>query len=164
MKHTLKVVAIFTAMLIFAWVVSTVLTLATTTQKSNADRADLRTELKQQQAATQALSDQLKALGETPIVTPKAPPPVNLRYVPIPGPPGPVGPKGESITGPKGDTVVGPPGESITGPPGKDGKDGADSTVPGPGPTDAQIAQAVADYCAAHNDCKGDPAPLVPTP
>lgn len=46
--------------------------------------------------------------------------------------------------GPKGEP--GPAGVGIPGPPGKDGADGA----PGPGPTDAQIRDAVAEYVQAH--------------
>lgn len=57
---------------------------------------------------------------------------------------GPAGPEGASIVGPQG-----PPGETVVGP-------------PGPGPTAEQIAQAVADYCAARAECRGEQGPPGP--
>lgn len=106
---------------------------------SAADRIELRSELAQQKAATQALTDQVKGLGETPVVTPEKPIPPAVRYVPVPGPRGPVGPVGPAskIPGPAGTSgkdaapaqdgkegpqgPVGPAGPQ--GDPGKDGKD-----------------------------------------
>lgn len=48
--------------------------------------------------------------------------------------------------------------DGTDGKPGADGTDGTDGTdgPPGPGPTDEQIAQAVADYCA-DSKCVGKP-------
>lgn len=61
-----------------------------------------------------------------------------------PGEDGEPGKDGESITGPEG--PQGPPGETIVGP-------------TGPGPTDAQVAAAVAAYCDAHGECRGEQGP-----
>lgn len=96
-----------------------------------------------------------------------------------PGPFGPSGPQGEpggpgsdgadgadgatgdqgpaGATGSQGEPgVAGPQGE--VGPVGPAGAEGA----PGPGPTDEQIAAAVATYCEAHNQCQGPPGPEGP--
>ncbi|HZC53768.1 MAG TPA: hypothetical protein VE441_14895 [Mycobacterium sp.] len=65
------------------------------------------------------------------------------------GSPGRRGPTG--ATGSSG--AVGPPGASGNpGPPG-------DSGAPGPGPTQDQIAAAVAAYCDAHGGCTGPAGP-----
>lgn len=105
-----------------------------------------------------------------------APQPVT-RYVPIAGPrgfPGLPGPDGKTVVGPKGDSITGPQGDTVIGPQGKEGDVGADgpagtagkdsATVgpqgaTGPGPTDAQVAAAVAAYCDTHNQCKGEQGP-----
>jgi hypothetical protein len=79
--------------------------------------------------ATDALSNQVKALGAKPVVDPgEVPPPPKgdkgdkgdqgLPGASVVGPPGPPGPPGESVTGPPG-----PPGKNGTN--GLDGKDGA---------------------------------------
>lgn len=146
-----------------------------TTNKLNssiADSTSLRAELKQQQAATQALADQVKSLGQTPIVTPSTPPPVNIRYVPIPGPAGPAGP----MAPPAKDGKNGAPGapganSTVPGPPGKD------STVPGPAGTNGKDAPTVTDvkcdgttgvFTFSDGSTKTAPnmcaAPIVPVP
>lgn len=76
------------------------------------------------------------------------------------GPPGLVGPKGEAgesimgLPGPAG--MRGEPGTGLMGSPGTPGRDGTDGED-GPAPTQEQIARAVADYCAARNECRGPP-------
>lgn len=100
-----------------------------------------------------ALAQQVRDLGEVPVVTPPdaptsstAPQSPNSRYFPVPGatgPTGPVGPMGRTgrdstVPGPVGDggtpgadsTTPGPSGQP--GSDGKAGQDGSDSTVPGP--------------------------------
>jgi hypothetical protein len=65
---------------------------------------------------------------------------------------GPAGPAG--MTGPAG--AVGPVGatgsQGEAGPAGAQGPAGP-AGAPGPGPSDDQVAAAVAAYCAAHNGC-----------
>lgn len=117
--------------------------------ESRRDRADLRVIVAEQHAAATALAEQVRELGEEPVIDPGDPPPaaVNLPSTErvIVGPRGPAGPPGrpgvgeqgepgkpgadgESITGPQGEA-----GASITGPPGMDGKDGAAGTPGAPG-------------------------------
>ena len=81
-------------------------------------------------AETSALYEQLRALGERPVVAP-----------------------GE-VDGDSAGTQ-GPPG--IQGVPGTRGEQGAPGTpgARGPAPTAAELAAAVADYCAANGDCRG---------
>lgn len=81
-------------------------------------------------AETSALYEQLRALGEQPVVAP-----------------------GE-VDGDSAGTQ-GPPG--IQGVPGARGEQGAPGTpgARGPAPTAAELAAAVADYCAANGDCRG---------
>lgn len=77
------------------------------------------------------------------------------------GPPGLIGPKGEAgesirgLPGPAG--MRGEPGTGLMGSPGSPGTPGRDGTdgEDGPAPTQEQIARAVADYCAARNECRG---------
>lgn len=61
---------------------------------------------------------------------------------------GPAGPSGSSVTGPPGQS--GPSGSTVTGPPGPAGNDGQNATSD-------QVAQAVASYCADHDQCQGPP-------
>ena len=135
-------------------------------------------------AKVTALAAQLRDNGKKPIVS--------SQPVVVAGPPGPGPSTGQVIVAIQAYCIAhgqcrGPEGRASTvpGPTGATGAPGADSTIPGPtgptgpagkdgdrgpGPTDEQIAQAVADYCAAHNDCKGnqgaqgDPGPALPTP
>jgi len=89
--------------------------------EENAAKSDVATA--QANAKVDALATQVRALGETPVVT--APVSPQLRYVPVPGPRGPRGFDGVSITGPQGG--VGAAGTNGTdGANGADGKDGAD--------------------------------------
>lgn len=72
-----------------------------------------------------------------------------------PGPPGPQGPQG-----PAGEQ--GPPGSEgapgSTGAPGPAGAAGANGET-GPGPSDEQLADAVAAYCAQTDTCRAGPTP-----
>lgn len=61
----------------------------------------------------------------------------------------------EPVVGP----VAGEDGKD--GRPGKDGEDGKDGAR-GPGPTDQQVADAVAEYCAANGGCVGATGPAGP--
>lgn len=62
---------------------------------------------------------------------------------------------------------VGPAGEATDGTDGADGTNGSDGTngtngldgIPGPPPSDAQVSQAVVEYCANHDSCAGPPGP-----
>ena len=57
------------------------------------------------------------------------------------------------------------PDDGIDGRPGVDGTpgtDGAASTVPGPGPTNAQVSAAVKAYCDANDFCRGPAGPPGP--
>lgn len=55
--------------------------------ESRSDRTDLREKLRQQEAAAAALSEQLRILGERPVVEPSDPPEPG-QIIPIPGPKG----------------------------------------------------------------------------
>lgn len=66
------------------------------------------------------------------------------------------GPAGHDATG-----AVGSPGPSgISGAAGPSGPPGPQGE-PGPGPTDAQIAAAVTNYCSSGDNCKGYPAAII---
>lgn len=109
---------------LIAWIIATVLVVRSdlTDEQNRADA--LNTNLDRSQDAVDALAQQVKGLGATPVATPS--------LVPVPGP---AGPAGLSITGPRGLTgPAGAPGKdsTIPGPAGSPGARGADSTVPGP--------------------------------
>lgn len=136
-------------------------------------------------SAVRALASQVRNLGGTPVVTPKTitgppgPGPSNAeialavanycaQHENCTGTPSPSqvfaavkaycsagavcrGSKGSP--GPRGPRGTGAPG--AVGPSGASGAPGA----PGPGPTDQQIASAVAAYCDAHGGCTGPAGP-----
>ena len=109
--------------------------------RANADRTSMRAELDQQQEASTALADQVRGLGEEPVVEPEA--------LPSAGSPGADGKDG--IAGKNGepgkdglDGKPGPPGK--TGPAGAEGAAGADGSDGEPGP-------------AGPPGAKGDPGP-----
>lgn len=101
------------------------------------------------------------------------------------GPTGPPGPTGEpGSTGAGGDTITGPAGpagqDGVNGQNGTDGSDGSDGAMgpagpagpagaDGPGPTEDQVAAAIAAWCAPRNDCvgpqgaEGPPGPAGPS-
>lgn len=91
-----------------------------------------------QRAEIEALREQVTGLGGRPVDPPKAGErgeqgPAGERGEPGQSIIGPRGEPGQSIAGPQG--PAGPAGASIVGPQGpagRDGRDGADSTVPGP--------------------------------
>lgn len=95
------------------------------TQASRADA--LQTNLDRSQQAVDALSQQVKSLGGTPVDAPTLAPvpgPQGLPGLTIVGPMGPMGPPGPpglAVRGPLGPR--GPPGVGTAG---RDGKDGAD--------------------------------------
>lgn len=102
-------------------------------------RVALELDLAQQKAKTQALAEQIRALGEKPVVSPGSPPEV----ITIPGITGPAGVPGadgrDGARGPRGFTGIdGPAGpRGATGAPGVNGIDGASgasgaSGEPGP--------------------------------
>lgn len=80
-----------------------------------------RTRLDDQQLTSKVLADQLRALGEEPVIEPADPPP-SIRAIPIPGRPGAPGRNG----------VNGKPGRD--GKPGQDGADGTNGTPGNAGP------------------------------
>ncbi len=111
------------------------------TAAANQERLD------QQEAVSTALADQLRDLGEEPVVEPADLPPVSA--VPLPGPQGPQGEPGPR--GPKGDTGnAGGTGEA--GVPGSSGADGATGTPGDQGPIGPAGPQGP----------KGDPGPAGP--
>ena len=139
MKQALRNAALGAIAILVAWGTFTLLGLVASSRDDRAERADLQRQVAQLQAGTTLLADQIKSLGETPVVTPQKPlPNVNVRYIPVPGPRGPVGPVGP--VGVAGKTVVGAPGSAggegpagPAGPAGKDGSNGADGSPGAPG-------------------------------
>lgn len=136
MMKLVRAVAAMVAVVVGAYLVYSVLSLAQARQEGKADRADLRTELTQtrndlaqQKVATDLNAAQLKALGEKPAATSNDPLPQQLRYVPVPGPAGKSGKNGtdSTVPGPVGPMgPVGPAGPAgADGTNGTDGKDGA---------------------------------------
>jgi hypothetical protein len=96
-------------------------------------RVALEVDLTQQKAKTQALAEQIRALGEKPVVSPGSPPEV-ITIPGITGPQGVPGPDGrDGARGPRGftglDGPAGPPGA-----PGADGAPGAPGAAGEPGP------------------------------
>lgn len=88
-------------------------------------------DLSASRAETTALYEQLRALGERPVVSP-----------------GDVSGSGQAGT-------QGPPGvQGIPGARGEQGEAGSPGAR-GPAPSAAELAAAVAEYCAANGDCRG---------
>ncbi|MCG7285347.1 hypothetical protein MHY85_05075 [Cellulomonas sp. ACRRI] len=135
---------------------------------SGEERARQAAEIDALESAVGEANSRLSAVGETPVDVPAA-------SAPQRGETGATGDRG--LQGPQGDMGVpgqqgppGPPGEDgapgsvgATGATGARGAAGADGAVgaqgpqgvAGPGPTDEQIAAAVAAYCVANNGCMG---------
>ncbi len=121
--------------------------LRTASTNARADRADLRADSAKQQAALDKANAKLIDAGKAPVATPvPAATPRQLRYIPIPGPRGARGERGAD-----GEATVGPQGPM--GPVGPEGPQGGQ----GGGPTDQQVADAVAAYCS-QNPCGQGPA------
>jgi hypothetical protein len=172
---------------ILGLVLHQVSTLSDRLDQSQADRDALHRQLTEQQQASAALAKQVRKLGGTPVATPSAVPESTSTQ----GPEGPQGPPGPAPTVDQVEKAVElfcSSGQCAKAPTlaqvrsavaaycsdgtctGAAGKDGADSTVPGPrglagpqgpGPSDDQIAKAVANYCAGGN-CKGATGPTGP--
>lgn len=140
-----------------AWLASFADDVSDTKDQLDAQQAtssQLAEDLTAQKTVAERLEAQIRALGEKPVVTSPALPPLieGIQGLPGPGPTesqlllaiqayclnragcqGPRGPAGESIVGPKGDTVVGPAGDSITGPKGDTGEAGPKGEDGAPG-------------------------------
>lgn len=151
-----------------ALVMHSVSTLSDRLDESRADRVDLRRQLASQEAASQALAEQVRKLGGDPVVEPTKPPKAAT------GPQGPAGPAPTQAQVAaavaaycSGGACVGRPTQAqvaaavaqycvrgrCTGPAGADGQDGVPGER-GPGPSDAQVAQAVAAFCS-DGRCRG---------
>lgn len=154
----------------------TVLSMTHDDERDSSDRADLRVEVTEQQKRADLLDQQIRALGETPIVQPSKPAvkgEPKSRYVPLPGPagrdgadglpgsdgkslPGLPGAPGQSVVGPPGDTgptgPTGPAGPS--GSAGKDGKDGSPGADGSPG-SNGQDGRGITSLA-----CSGATAPI----
>jgi hypothetical protein len=149
------------ALIVVAWVL---LSADDRLDDGQADRAALHAAVKQadaeaadQRAKTALLANQLRDLGEDPVVEPSNPDPLPTNNVPSPALLMLYAARAvESYCA--GDRCDGEPGLD-----GKPGDDGADA----PPVTAEEIAAAVAAYCAAHDDCrgpKGDQGDPAPTP
>lgn len=176
MRPVLKFLALVVAMGLFGYGLFSlghrVDTLNARLGESQADRADLRAELNEQESASMALAEQVERLGGKPVVDPPG----------IPGPPGP-GPTAAQVKAAVADFCAGDRckptvsrsqvatavadycagglcqgKDGTNGGQGADGTDGADGAngAPGPGPTASQIADAVEAYCA-DGRCRGEP-------
>lgn len=136
-------------MLFIGWLVFEVLAFAAADRQSLNDRADLRAELRQQESTSEALAEQIRSLGEEPVIEPETTQQevtgdVQDRFVPVPGPRGPAGTPGVDgdvgPRGPAGEPGVGLPGtsgkdgSSVTGPAGSDGSPGEDGSAGPAGP------------------------------
>lgn len=101
-------------------------------RQSLADREDLRNDLTAEQAAREALEQQIRGLGEKPVLDPEDVP-ADTDVIVVPGPRGDKGERGEScieeIGYPRCRGAAGDDGSSGT--PGEAGQDGADG-APGP--------------------------------
>lgn len=117
----LRIVAVsFVAIIAVLSATSVYLVLDTFTDRlATAEHAarENRTRLDDQQVTSKVLADQLRALGEEPVIEPADPPP-SVQTIPIPGRPGTPGRDG----------VNGKPGRD-----GKAGQDGSDGTPGTPG-------------------------------
>lgn len=162
---------------VLSWVVIAVLMLAVGTALAWVihrqgvgveERAQQAAEIDALEAAVDEANSRLSAVGETPVDVP-------ATSTPPRGETGATGDRGSQ--GPQGDMgergqqgPPGPPGEDGTpgangtpgavGARGSNGSDGAPGAqgpqgVAGPGPSDEQVAAAVATFCAANNGCMG---------
>lgn len=133
MRRGLKVVGLIVLVVAIAWLLARVLTIAAAQEQSRADRAELYAELAEQQSTSEALAEQIRGLGEAPVVDVDRPSSPELRYMPLPGRPGADGEDGRDgepgARGPAGrdgpDGNDGADGESIIGPQGPVGAPGA---------------------------------------
>lgn len=149
MKRVIQYVVIACMVALGAFLVSTVLHLISDAEEfqsadeaSLAERAELRTDLEQNEAAVQALTEQLEDLGQEPVVTPptsaaptSSSPSVELlrSLVRFAVETSCGGPSCEGAVGPVGAPgLAGIPGKA--GPPGADGTDGANGVDGAPGP------------------------------
>ena len=129
--------AVLVLSLILGLVYASVLELMDRARDSEAEGHALRSDLSQSQAAVDALAEQVKSLGATPVASPTMP------AQPLVGPSGGMGPRGprglpgRTVPGPAGSPgATGATGErgerGDRGDTGEQGPAGADSTVPGP--------------------------------
>lgn len=172
-RRALMVGAWAVGMAVIALVVYLLVTVLSMTREDEgdaADRADLRTEVTAQQKRADLLDQQVRELGETPIVEPSENSALESRYVPVPGAAGPAGPPGADgaagqslpgLPGAPGRTVVGPPGttgpagaEGEAGATGTSGKDGKDGAVGDPG-ANGQDGRGISSLA-----CAGAVAPI----
>lgn len=102
-------------------------------RQSLSDREDLRRDLTAEQLAREALEQQIRGLGERPVVEPEDVPD-DAQVVVVPGPKGDKGDRGDSCIEALGfNRCRGDQGQGgEDGSDGSDGQDGADSNVPGP--------------------------------
>jgi hypothetical protein len=139
MKRWVKGLAIAAAMVVGAWLIGTILTVATGQQESQRDRDNLHEQIDElqardaiQSAALEEANRRLEAAGEVPVEEPVVEDPVAPEGIALI--PGPRGPRGfsciEDIGLPACRGSKGAPGKDSTrpGPEGEAGQDGA----PGP--------------------------------
>lgn len=173
------------ALLIGAWAVGlsaialvvyllvTVLSMTHADERDSSDRADLRVEVTEQQKRADLLAQQVRSLGETPIVQPSTPAvkgEPKSRYVPVPGPAGKDGANGlpgkslPGLPGAPGQSVVGPPGatgkDGATGPAGPTGSAGKDGKDGGPGADGAPGSNGADGRGVTSLACSGAVAPI----
>lgn len=165
MKKYLKMIVAVLGVVGGGWLVFTILHLAADAEQfqsndaaSIAERAQLRDDLEQNEAAVALLTEQLEDLGQEPVVEPptanespsSSAPPVDLlrslvRFA-----------VESSCGGPSCLGPVGPP-STVPGPAGEAGRDGADSTVPGPqGPAGANGADGAPGRGVSNVSCEAD--------
>ena len=142
-------IARFTGLALLAAVLGFGFYLATANASAREDRMNLITQLDEERAKVDALYEQLRSVGEDPVVKPGTPSPSS------PGPSGPTGPQGvpgddgapcaggqpgqSGSPGPAGaDGEDGQPGESVVGPQGPAGPPGPAGPAGPPGPQGEQ--------------------------
>lgn len=134
-------IALFVAVLLGSvwavlWLANENDTLDERDRQSLSDREDLRRDLTAEQAAREALEQQIRSLGEKPVLEPEDVPPDTDVFV-VPGPKGDKGDRGESCI----EEIGLQPCRGDRGRPGgegQDGTDGSDSTIPGPAGKDGK--------------------------
>lgn len=170
-----NVFQVFTAILVLlmaALVVGGGAWLATMVRDLRLESVDREDQIGQLSQAVEEANDRLSAVGEAPVAVPDTSTPARGEDGDD-GQAGPQGPKGDmgepGRQGPAGEP--GPPGEvgatGATGARGPSGIDGTQGTQgaqgepgqPGPGPSDEQVAAALAAFCAANNGCAGPQGP-----